>query len=91
MKYPMFKLTMLVVAGALSCSARADVIPTGLFCDNAVLQQGRRVPVWGTASEGEKVTVSFAGQKAEAVTKDGHWMVWLQPMPPLGRPSRTCC
>ena len=80
MKYPMFKLTMLVVAGALSCSARADVIPNGLFCDNAVLQQGRRVPVWGTASEGEKVTVSFAGQKAEAVTKDGHWMVWLQPM-----------
>ena len=47
--------------------ARADVAPNGLFGNNAVLQQERRVPVWGTAAEGEKVTVAFAGQKAETV------------------------
>ena len=38
------------------------------------------MPVWGTASEGEKVTVTFAGQKLEAVTKAGRWMIWLEPM-----------
>ena len=59
---------------------RAAVVPNGLFGDNAVLQQGRRVPVWGTAAEGERVIVTFAGQKLEAVTKDGRWMVWLEPM-----------
>ena len=64
----------------LCLPARADVVPNGLFGENAVLQQGRRVPVWGTAAEGEKVAVSFAGQKVEAVTKDGRWMVWLEPM-----------
>jgi sialate O-acetylesterase len=47
------------------------VIPIVLFSDNAVLQQGRKVPVWGNASEGEKVSVSFGGQKAETVAKDG--------------------
>ena len=56
------------------------LVPSALFGDNAVLQQERKVPVWGTASDGEKVTVSFGGQKAEAVTKDGKWMVWLDPM-----------
>ena len=66
---------------------RADVAPNGLFGDNAVLQQGRRVPVWGTAAEGETVTVFFAGQKAETVTKDGRWMVWLEPMKATSMPQ----
>ena len=65
----------------LSCSLlRADVTPNALFSDNAVMQQGVKVPVWGTAAEGEKVTVQFAGQKAEAVAKDGKWMVRLEPL-----------
>ena len=38
------------------------------------------MPVWGTAAEGERVTVSFAGQTRETVAKDGRWMVWLEPM-----------
>ena len=34
-----------------------------LFQNNAVLQCGVRVPVWGTARDGEKITVMFGGQK----------------------------
>ena len=60
--------------------ARAEVVPNGLFGDNAVLQQGRRVPVWGTASEGEKVSVAFGGQNFATVAIDGRWIVWLEPM-----------
>ena len=55
-----------------------DVKPSALFGDNAVLQQGTDVPVWGTAREGEKVAVNFAGQSATTVAKDGKWRVSLK-------------
>ncbi len=47
-----------------------------------VLRQGKTLPVWGTASPGEKVTViigtDHASTKAGA---DGAWRVDLQPLP----------
>ncbi|MFC1497133.1 sialate O-acetylesterase [Verrucomicrobiota bacterium] len=58
-----------------------DVIPASMFCDNAVLQRGMQVPVWGTADPGEKVTVTFDGQeKTVSADKDGNWMIRLDPM-----------
>jgi sialate O-acetylesterase len=60
--------------------ARAAVKPHGLFTDGAVLQQGMKIPVWGTAGENEKVTVLFRGQKVSARAKDGKWQVWLKPV-----------
>lgn len=55
----------------------ADVKFHGLFTDNMVLQQGLAVPVWGTADEGESVTVAFCDQTKSATAKDGKWMVKL--------------
>ncbi len=43
-----------------------------------VLQQGTRVHVWGWADDGEKVTVTFRGQKFSTTAKDGKWMVELK-------------
>jgi sialate O-acetylesterase len=51
-----------------------------LFQDNAVLQSGMRVPVWGTARDGEKITVAFAGQRVSTLASNGVWKVWLEPM-----------
>ena len=51
-----------------------------LFQDNAVLQCGARVPVWGVGRDGEKITVTFAGQKVSTVATNGAWKVWLKPM-----------
>jgi sialate O-acetylesterase len=51
-----------------------------LFQDNAVLQCDARVPVWGTGRDGEKVTVSFAGQEVSTVVSNSVWKIWLQPM-----------
>jgi len=68
----------MILLGALPL--RADIATPAVFGTHMVLQQGRRVPVWGTASEGEKVTASFGGQRAETVAKNGRWMVWLEPM-----------
>jgi sialate O-acetylesterase len=58
----------------------AAVKPNSLFTNNGVLQQGVDVPVWGTANEGEKVTVEFAGQTLITTTVNGKWMVKLKPL-----------
>lgn len=65
----------------------AEVKPHGLFSDGAVLQRGIPVPVWGTASDGEKVTVKFAGQTLTATADNGQWMVRLRPMRHSGTPQ----
>ena len=63
--------------GMLAAPARAAVKPNGLFTDNMVLQQGRPIPVWGTADDGEEVTVSLDGQTAKATAQGGKWRVDL--------------
>ncbi|HRI15154.1 MAG TPA: sialate O-acetylesterase [Verrucomicrobiota bacterium] len=60
--------------------ARAEVQLHPTFSDHAVLQRDLKVPIWGTAADGEKVTVEFAGQKRSTVAKNGHWMVTLRPL-----------
>ena len=45
-----------------------------------VLQRGVIVPIWGTASEGEKITVEFDGQKVTTIAKEGKWMLKLKPL-----------
>ena len=66
---------------------KANVKPVSLFSDNMVLQQGVAVPVWGTADDGETITVHFNGQSASAIAKGGKWMVKLQPMAYTTQPS----
>ena len=65
------------LAGALwlgSLTARADVQLPAIFGDHMVLQQEATLPVWGRATPGEKITVTFSGRKAEATaTAEGKW------------------
>ena len=57
-----------------------------LFQNNAVLQCDARVPVWGAARDGEKITVTFAGQNVSTVASNGAWKIWLKPMKPNATP-----
>ncbi len=66
------------VSSALLIQAEVRLHPT--FSDHAVLQRDLRVPVWGTARDGERVTVEFAGQKRSTVARDGRWRIDLRPM-----------
>lgn len=71
----------LVLSGlAFVLGANAEVKPHGLFCDGAVLQREIEVPVWGTARDGERVTVKFQGQEVATITKNGRWLVRLKPL-----------
>lgn len=77
----------LVLLGALALPAvHADIRPSALFSDNAVLQQGADVPVWGFADDGEKVTVTYAGRTVSTVAENGRWRVVLQNLQP-GEPG----
>ena len=74
--------TCLLLLGATLSSGilQAEVKPNVLFSDGAVLQRGQNIPVWGTANEGEKVTVELAGQTATTTAKGGKWKLGLKPL-----------
>ena len=63
---------------------RAEKQPLELaspFVDDAVLQRGMDVPVWGWAAPGSEVTVAFSGQSRTATADgQGRWMVKLEPL-----------
>jgi len=62
--------------------ACAEVRPSALFGDNAVLQRDARVPVWGTAREGEVVTVQFQNQTRTTTARNGKWKVYFKKLQP---------
>ena len=58
------------------------------FTDNAVLQRGMEVPVWGWGSPGAEITVTFAGQEQKAtIASDGTWRVNLAPLTASAEPQ----
>ncbi len=65
-------LTFLQVAGY------AEVVLPPVLSSHMVLQRGMKVPVWGTAVPGEKVTVKFRDQeKSTTADAQGKWKVSL--------------
>jgi len=77
-------LNRLAVTAALSFTAAvatADVKLPTIIGSHMVLQRGAPCPIWGWADPGEKVTVSFAGQRHSATAgKDGKWLIQLTPL-----------
>lgn len=69
--------------------AHAEVKPNVLFSDGMVLQRDRPVPVWGTAADGEEVTVELAGHKAVAKAEGGKWRAMLPALEPGGPHEMT--
>lgn len=60
-----------------------------LFQSNMVLQRDKPVAIWGWATAGEKVTVSFANQTQTATAdKDRAWKVMLTAMPADSKPQK---
>jgi sialate O-acetylesterase len=65
----------------LSTAARGEVKVPAIFGDHMVLQRGMKIPIWGTADAGEKVTVKLANQeRATTADEHGKWRVTLDPV-----------
>src|ERR1039457_7626305 len=73
-------IAIAALAASAPATARAEAKTNSLFSHGAVLQRGIAVPVWGTANDGEKVTVKFQQQTVTATAKDGRWLVRLKPL-----------
>jgi len=59
----------------------AGLATAAIFSDHLVLQREAKVPVWGTATAGESVSVTFAGQTKSVVAgADGRWRIVLDPL-----------
>lgn len=72
---PLFGLAL------LATSAVAEINLAPVFTDHAVIQRNAPVPVWGTATPGQHVTVKFGAQSVATTTgEDGTWRLDLAPM-----------
>ncbi len=62
-------------------AALADVKLPAILGEHMVLQRDMKLPIWGFADPGEKVTVVIAGQTHAATTDEkGDWRVTLEPL-----------
>jgi len=53
--------------------------------DHMVLQWGREIHIWGSADDGETITVTLGGKSSSVKTDSaGHWSMHLPPMPAGG-------
>src|SRR5450755_3143363 len=69
-------LLCILAMGLAPAAVRADVKPHALCGEGMVLQQQSPAKVWGTAEQGEKVTVTFRGKEATATAdQEGNWAV----------------
>lgn len=82
------RLRLVLVFFVSLAALRADVSLAPLFTDHAVFQQGKPIPVWGSASPGEKVSVTFDGETASTQAgTDGRWLVNMKARPASGVPA----
>jgi sialate O-acetylesterase len=75
-------LAILTASGLLwPLATQAEVRMPAIFGDHMVLQQQSVLPVWGWASPGELVQVTFKNQTRQAIsTTEGTWRVNLDPV-----------
>ena len=78
--------TLILLAMFVAAPA-AVAVPTlsPLFSDHMVLQQGKPIPLWGTADPGESIRITLAGQSVQVTARgDGRWRTVLEPLAPGG-------
>ncbi len=80
MKTLLRRVAVVLALAVSTSSLLATVKLHGIFTDNMVLQREMAIPVYGTADDGEVVTVELNGEKATATAASGHWKVKLPAM-----------
>ena len=66
--------------------SQAQLKTAAIFGNNAVFQQNQKVPVWGYANPGGKVSVLFADFNTEVMADEkGKWMAYLPAMKADGK------
>ena len=88
MKNRKFMMVAAVCLMFLQVAGYGEVVLPPVLSSHMVLQRGMKVPVWGTATPGEKVTVKFRDQeKSTTADAQGKWMVKLDSMVASAEPG----
>ena len=81
MKINVLRTSTLLILFLWSVAGMSQVVLPPFFNCNMVLQKGMDIPVWGWASPGEKVTVTFEKSMVKTrAGKNGKWLVKLPKM-----------
>jgi sialate O-acetylesterase len=82
------RIGVVVICIGYGVVAEAAVKLPPVISSHMVLQRDIPAPIWGTASPGEKIIVTFAGQKKEGVAdQQGQWKVCLDPLKMSAEPG----
>ncbi|MDF1548094.1 MAG: sialate O-acetylesterase [Bacteroidales bacterium] len=76
---------LIITIALISCKqvAKKELKPAQIFTDNMVLQQKQKVPIWGSATPGEKVEIRFREQSVETkADENGKWKAELNNLTP---------
>lgn len=72
--------TVLLAAVLAASASPAALRLAPMFSEHMVLQEGRKVPVWGWADDGTAVAVTIQGRTVSTVARGGQWRVDLKPL-----------
>jgi sialate O-acetylesterase len=72
---------ILLASTLMACgvTAQAKINLHDLFTDHAVLQRDMPIPVWGTADDGEIITVKLGDETVTTTAEKGKWLVKFKP------------
>lgn len=77
----LFNSLLIILVSLIGFTAKAEVKLGSVFGDHMVLQQGVKIPVWGSANPGEAVSVTLGLNTKETLAKaDGRWQVEFEPL-----------
>ena len=77
----LFRAVLPLLILVITSVVRAEVRLPAIISDNMVLQQGTKVRIWGDATAGERVTVTFQNKSAETdADAKGRWQVFIGPL-----------
>nr|WP_315158562.1 sialate O-acetylesterase [uncultured Flavobacterium sp.] len=80
-----FSIVLILLYFIIPQLSIANVKLPKLVGDKMVLQRDVKIPIWGWASAGEKISVDFLGSKYKTITaKDGKWKLELKAIPAGG-------
>lgn len=83
------KLLLIFILLVISSSANAKITLPQILGNDMVLQRDKPVNIWGFATAGEKVSVTFAGQAKQTTTDaNGNWIVTLNPLKTSATPQK---
>lgn len=89
MKKQIYGIFLFILFAVTPFLAFSQITLPKVLGDNMVLQQGKKVNIWGLANANETISVKFQKQTKKTVAKtDGHWSIQLDELTATKKPQQ---